>query len=127
MHFDVNFLLTLLSIINPLGTIPIFIALTKNQTENRTVIALKSALFSAIIMILFYYFGPLFLQFFGISVDGLQLAGGIVVAISGYAMIESKFEKHKGLKKRTMELLKVTLRLYQLRCQCWPVRVLFLF
>jgi multiple antibiotic resistance protein len=105
MKFDVNFLLTLLSIINPLGTIPIFISLTKNQTENRLFIASKSALYSTIIMATFYYFGPHILGFFSISLNGLQLAGGIVVAISGYAMIESKIEKHKGIKKRSLDLL----------------------
>jgi multiple antibiotic resistance protein len=104
MKLDINFLLTLLSIINPLGTIPIFISLTKDQPENRLFIALKSALLSAIIMLTFYYFGPAILQFFGITLNGLQLAGGIVVAISGYAMIESKIEKHKGIKKRNLEL-----------------------
>jgi multiple antibiotic resistance protein len=104
MKLDVNFLLTLLSIINPLGTIPIFISLTKDQPENRLFIAMKSALYSTIIMIVFYYFGPSILRFFGITINGLQLAGGIVVAISGYAMIESKIEKHKGIKKRSLEL-----------------------
>jgi multiple antibiotic resistance protein len=103
MKLDVNFLLTLLSIINPLGTIPIFISLTKDQPENRLFIAIKSALYSTIIMVTFYYFGPIILRFFGITINGLQLAGGIVVAISGYAMIESKFEKHKGIKKRNIE------------------------
>jgi multiple antibiotic resistance protein len=105
MKFDVNLLLTLLSIINPLGTIPIFISLTKNQAENRLFIASKSALYSTIIMATFYYFGPHILGFFSISLNGLQLAGGIVVAISGYAMIESKIEKHKGIKKRSLDLL----------------------
>jgi multiple antibiotic resistance protein len=105
MKFDVNLLLTLLSIINPLGTIPIFISLTKNQSENRLFIASKSALYSTIIMSTFYYFGPHILGFFSISLNGLQLAGGIVVAISGYAMIESKIEKHKGIKKRSLDLL----------------------
>jgi multiple antibiotic resistance protein len=105
MKFDFNFLLTLLSIINPLGTIPIFISLTRNQIENRLFIASKSALFSTIIMAAFYYFGPYILGFFGISMNGLQLAGGIVVAISGYAMIESKIEKHKGIKKRSLDLI----------------------
>jgi multiple antibiotic resistance protein len=105
MKFDFNFLLTLLSIINPLGTIPIFISLTKNQIENRLLIASKSALYSTIIMATFYYFGPYILGFFGISMNGLQLAGGIVVAISGYAMIESKIEKHKGIKKRSLDLI----------------------
>jgi multiple antibiotic resistance protein len=105
MKFDFNFLLTLLSIINPLGTIPIFISLTKHHVENRLFIASKSALYSTIIMTTFYYFGPYILGFFGISMNGLQLAGGIVVAISGYAMIESKIEKHKGIKKRSLDLL----------------------
>jgi multiple antibiotic resistance protein len=105
MKFDFNLLLTLLSIINPLGTIPIFISLTKNQIENRLLIASKSALYSTIIMAAFYYFGPHILGFFGITLNGLQLAGGIVVAISGYAMIESKIEKHKGIKKRNLDLL----------------------
>jgi multiple antibiotic resistance protein len=102
MKLDFNFFITLISIINPLGTIPLFIALTKNQPENRLFIAAKGSLFSTLILTVFFYFGPNILQFFGISIDGLKLAGGIVVAISGYAMIESKFERHKGIKKRTI-------------------------
>jgi multiple antibiotic resistance protein len=102
MHFDLNFLLVLLSIINPLGTIPLFISLTKDFEGNTTFIAAKSALYSTIIMTIFFYFGPHILKFFGISLMGLQLAGGIIVAISGYAMIESKIEKHKGIKKKNL-------------------------
>jgi multiple antibiotic resistance protein len=102
MAFDYNFLLSLLSIINPLGTVPLFIELTKNQTERRRIIAAKSALYTALILFIFYYFGPALLKFFSISISGLQLAGGIIVAISGYAMIEGKFEKHKGLKKKNI-------------------------
>ncbi len=102
MKFDFNFFITLLSIINPLGTIPLFIALTKNQPKNRVFIAAKGSLLSTIILTVFFYFGPNILQFFSISVDGLKLAGGIVVAISGYAMIENKFERHKGIKKKTI-------------------------
>lgn len=102
MKFDFNFFITLLSIINPLGTIPIFIALTKSQPQNRLYIAAKGSLYSTIILATFFYFGPHILTFFSISIKGLQLAGGIVVAISGYAMIESKFEKHKGIKKKTI-------------------------
>ncbi len=107
MEFDYNFLLSLLSIINPLGTIPLFIELTKSQADNRTYIAAKSAMFSAIILLMFYYFGPNLLGFFGVSINGLQLAGGIVVALSGYAMIEGKFEKHKGLKKKSINAIKL--------------------
>ncbi len=39
-------------------------------------------------------------MFFGISLDALKIAGGMIIASSGFALLTGKFTEHKGMKKR---------------------------
>lgn len=91
----------LFSVINPLGTLPIFIGLTKEK-ERRAVV--QTALFTAInmlvILVIAFFGGKYLLSFFGISLSSLKIAGGIIIASSGFALLTGNFTKHKGMKQR---------------------------
>lgn len=91
----------LFSVINPLGTVPIFVGLTsENSTKEKMIIALFTALYVCVILLVSYYFGHYILQFFGISIEALKIAGGLIIASSGFALLTGNFTKHKGIKKR---------------------------
>lgn len=91
----------LFSVINPLGTVPIFVGLTQdNTTKERSLIALFTAVYVLTILLLSFYLGKYILLFFGISLDALKIAGGLIIASSGFALLTGKFTEHKGIKKR---------------------------
>ena len=43
------------------------------------------------------------LVFFGISIQSLKIAGGLIIATSGFALLTGTFSKHKGMKKAEKE------------------------
>jgi multiple antibiotic resistance protein len=91
----------LFSVINPLGTVPIFVGLTQDNTsKERSVIAFFTAIYVLFILLLSFYLGKYILLFFGISLDALKIAGGMIIASSGFALLTGKFSEHKGMKKR---------------------------
>jgi multiple antibiotic resistance protein len=90
----------LFSIMNPLGTVPIFVGLTQeNNKKERSVIAFYTALNVLIILLLSFFAGKYLLSFFGISLDSLKIAGGLIITSSGFALLTGKFNEHKGMKK----------------------------
>lgn len=91
----------LFSVINPLGTVPIFVGLTTdNSKEERAKIAFWTSFNVLIILVLSFFVGKYILLFFGISLSALKIAGGLIITSSGFALLTGKFTEHKGMKKR---------------------------
>jgi len=44
--------------------------------------------------------GHFVMGFLGIGLESLRIAGGIIIVISGYALITGKFDKHKGMDRK---------------------------
>jgi multiple antibiotic resistance protein len=80
----------LFSIINPIGGALIFDGITRGfvSSERKRVAALVG-LYSLLIMFGALWTGAYVLSFFGVSVDALRIAGGIVVATSGWRLLTS--------------------------------------
>jgi multiple antibiotic resistance protein len=78
----------LFPIVSPLSVIPIFIALTAGRPmPDRMRLALKSAFFVFVILFVFLFVGEPLLHHFGISIEALQIAGGIIVGLTGLRMV----------------------------------------
>lgn len=91
----------LFSVINPLGTLPIFIGLTKDKHKKEiTSVAIWASVNTFIILVISFFLGNYLLDFFGISLNSLRISGGIIIASSGFALLTGSFSKHKGMKKR---------------------------
>jgi multiple antibiotic resistance protein len=83
-------LATLVSIINPLGIAFVFREMTIWATPSeRAALSRRIALYSLAVILSSYFFGNLVLGFFGIGVPSLRIAGGIVVATSGFALLNA--------------------------------------
>jgi multiple antibiotic resistance protein len=81
------------AVIDPIGTVPVFIAFTQNfDKAARRKIALYATLASAGILIFFVVAGELILTAMGIPLSAFQIAGGIVLFLFALSMIfgESK-------------------------------------
>lgn len=91
----------LFSVINPLGTVPIFVGLTKeNSKPERAGVAFWTSFNVLAILVLSFFLGKYILIFFGISLSALKIAGGLIITSSGFALLTGKFSDHKGMKKR---------------------------
>ena len=88
LQFLFGGLLSLITIINPLSKIPLFISLTHDMSEhNRNEQAYRACLFAGAIMAVSLLAGNLIMAAFGISYGALRIAGGFVVAVLGYRML----------------------------------------
>ncbi len=74
--------MTVLVIMDPIGNIPIFLALTKGQSlpQRRRAAALSSTVAGAVILA-FALGGQQVLQLLGISLESLQVAGGLLLLV----------------------------------------------
>ena len=101
------FLLTfaaLFSVINPLGSVPIFLGLTQDDSkESKNNTALWAAINVCIILIISFFIGEYVLKFFGISIDVLRIAGGIVICTSGFGLLSGTFSKKRGVSKKVTD------------------------
>jgi len=84
----------LVSIVNPLGGAFIFLSATRRLTpELREPLARWVAIQSFALLIASLYVGGLVLSFFGISMPVLRVAGGIVIAIAAWKMLNAGDEE----------------------------------
>lgn len=94
----------LFSVINPLGTVPVFVGLTSEETlveRNKT--SLLTAVNMIVILIISFFAGTYLLAFFGISLNALRIAGGMIIVTSGFALLTGTFSKHKGMKNKRVQ------------------------
>ncbi|HAN17052.1 MAG: antibiotic resistance protein MarC [Bacteroidetes bacterium GWC2_33_15] len=94
----------LFSVVNPLGTMPVFIGVTEtNSRDERNKTALKASVYMFLILSVAYFAGKFIIQFFGISIESLRIAGGLIIASSGFALLTGNFSKHKGMDQKVHE------------------------
>jgi multiple antibiotic resistance protein len=80
--------ITFFTVIDPIGTIPVFIAVTSSVDKNdRKKIALKAALVAAGVLLFFIVLGELILNAIDIPLPTFQIAGGIVLFLFALSMI----------------------------------------
>jgi len=78
----------LMPIVNPLGTAPLFLSLTQDLTDaERAVLARQVAINGFVLLVVAVFAGDYVLDFFGVSVPVLQVAGGFVVASLGFRLL----------------------------------------
>lgn len=81
----------LLTITNPIGSLPIFLNLTKEfptQRQRRIGVWVGVAVFAVLVVSLFA--GKYILQAFGIDITSFRIAGNLLVASIGWAMLTAK-------------------------------------
>jgi multiple antibiotic resistance protein len=94
----------LFSVMNPFGTVPVFVGLTEDRSSlERNKIAFWTSLNVLIILLISFFAGKYILLFFGITLNSLKIAGGLIIASSGFALLTGDFNKHKGMKKEKVK------------------------
>lgn len=78
----------LLPIVNPLSAVGMVMTITANLTEQeRTEQIRRACIYMFFILTSFLVAGGLIMNFFGISIPGLRIAGGMIVSYLGFRML----------------------------------------
>ena len=90
-------LVVLLPLANPLTTVALFLGLAGNMNSaQRNQQALMASVYVFIIMMVAWYAGQLVMNTFGISIPGLRIAGGLIVAFIGFRMLFPQQHAHES-------------------------------
>lgn len=90
-----SFVAAMFSMMNPVGNVGVFAGMTTGRLSAETrQIAWKCAAATAITLLVVAWTGSLMLEFFGITVDSLRTAGGLIVLMIGLHMLFNKSD-HK--------------------------------
>ncbi len=87
----------LFPVVNPIGDAPIFLSLTRGYPRSaQEVLARKIAAYGFILLSVSFLFGSLILDFFGITLPVMQIAGGLVLASTGWNLLSQKDDDSSG-------------------------------
>lgn len=82
---------TIFSILNPLGSIPIFLGITLDENPDEKKKTIKKTVMAVIIILLASaYLGNYILDFFGIDINTFKTAGGILLLLMSIHMLQAK-------------------------------------
>jgi len=94
----------LFPVVNPVGNAPIFLALTQRYPESaQRILAGKVAVYCFVLLAASFMCGSMILEFFGISLYVAQIAGGLVVAATGWKLLNQDDETPAGGGSPTLE------------------------
>jgi multiple antibiotic resistance protein len=83
-----KFFVTFLVVVEPIGVIPVFIAMTEGVTEKeRRRMARKGVMIAGAIFLLFAIGGGQFLRLLGISLDAFRIFGGLLLLLIALEMV----------------------------------------
>ncbi len=84
-------LVSIFAVMNPLGTLPTFIALTNGfSVSEQRYTARKAAIASFFILLLFLLLGHFIFQLFGITIAAFRVAGGILIFGIAFNLLNAK-------------------------------------
>lgn len=85
------------TLINPIGTMPLFLGLTSQmEQKHRLYIAKRAVTAAFFIIILFGFSGQFLFKFFHISVDSFRIVGGAIFFVMGFDMLNARISSIKG-------------------------------
>lgn len=101
MDLFIYLFIALFSVLNPIGTVPIFVGLTQGDSKQEcSRISLWTSVNVFLILIISFFVGKYVLNFFGISIDSLRIAGGLIIVSSGFSLLSGQFNKKRGINKK---------------------------
>jgi len=84
------------TLMNPFGVMPVFLTMTDGLTKKaRQRTAITANLTAFLVLLLFSVLGKYLFDFFGISIAGLKIVGGVLFFIMGYDMLNARLSRMK--------------------------------
>lgn len=88
------------TLMNPIGIMPVFLKMTENLDDKERISTARKAVFTSFLALMFFAFSGNFLfDFFGISIHGLRMVGGIVFFVMGQDMLNARLASSKVRKE----------------------------
>ena len=79
---------SIISVANPLAAMPVFVTLTENNSDDERIrIAKKASFYMFIVLTVFLLGGTYIMSFFGISLPGIRIAGGLIIMRAAISML----------------------------------------
>jgi multiple antibiotic resistance protein len=96
VYTDIAIIITIFAIVDPVGTLPFFVALTTGfSAEDRNVILHRSVLVLGGVLALFALVGRFLFQAFGFTLAAFEIAGGILLFMVAYDMLRGEVARVK--------------------------------
>lgn len=93
LDIAIHSFVTLFVTADPVGLVPIFIAIAGNyRVSDQRAIALRAVLIAGVILIAFAVLGDAILAFFGVTIPAFEIAGGLLLFVIGFQMVFSQGE-----------------------------------
>lgn len=87
-------LLGLIAIVNPLGAVPIFVALTNGaQEKERKAIARTVVITVTLVLLGSLMIGEMLLNFFGITVNSFRIGSGALIFLMAVSMMQARLSR----------------------------------
>lgn len=94
-------LIVILPLANPLTTVALFLGLAGNMNSaERNRQSLMASVYVFAILIVAWYAGQVVMNTFGISIPGLRIAGGLIVAFIGFRMLFPQQKAHHSMEAK---------------------------
>ena len=92
------------AIMNPISNLPAYMALVADDSQKISLkIAFRSLLIAFVIVTVFIFSGDFIFKVFGITIVSFRIAGGILVAVIGYHMINGNHSpSYKGMEQQAV-------------------------
>ena len=99
-----KFLAALLAIVNPIGAVPIFVEMTRNQSvSQRGHTARLAAGAAGLILIVVLFTGEALLHFFGITIASFRVGGGILILLMAISMLHGRISPAKQTEEEAQD------------------------
>ena len=87
----ISVFLAFFAVMNPIANAAVFVGLTGTEDDDsRRKIALKSIITAFCIILFFCFLGKAIFELFGITLPALRIAGGVLIFLVGYHMLQGK-------------------------------------
>jgi len=108
---DTNFAIysftALFIIVNPIASVPIFMAMTERfKKEHRKVMVRRAVLIAAVVLIFFTYTGNAVFNLLGVEIYSFRIAGGILLFIIAIEMLFGKRSRTESSAEEEEEAIK---------------------
>jgi len=97
LAYTAGAVLAILPIVNPLGAVPLVMSVAAHLPEAERLRQIRRAcVYTFVLMTAFLVAGSLIMNFFGISMPGMRIAGGMIVAFLGFGMLFPRAQTEAG-------------------------------
>ncbi|HUT27898.1 MAG TPA: MarC family protein [Methanomassiliicoccales archaeon] len=104
LAFAISAFASIFAIVNPVGNIPVFVAITEGYSaELLKKVRSKVCLVAGSVLIVFAFFGNYIFDLYGITIPAFKIAGGVLLFSIAFTMTRGQMTKSKISDEETRE------------------------